>query len=140
MFYYNQQMKINIIKVYITTACLCTLHCYMFRHFFHVIVRQSTGVLLSPQPGQEGKKLQRPNFNVCKPLKKKNSESCPSNQVSAAAMTSGSEEKWRLFNCFFQSGRARDLSAPLYSQCLAKSHNVLQLAAVENVIYTIKML
>ena len=36
--------------------------------------------------------------NFCKPLKKKkNSEVCPSNHVSA------SEEKWRPFNCFFQS-------------------------------------
>ena len=39
--------------------------------------------------------------NFCKPLTK-NSESCPSNQVSAAAMTSASDEKWRTFNCFFQ--------------------------------------
>ena len=38
--------------------------------------------------------------NVCKPLKK-NSEGCPSNQVSAAAMTSASDEKWRHFNCLF---------------------------------------
>ena len=38
--------------------------------------------------------------NFCKTLKKK-SEGCPSNQVSAAAMTSASDEKWRLFNCFF---------------------------------------
>jgi len=43
----------------------------------------------------------------------KNSEGCPSNQVSAAAMTSASDEKWRPFNCFFHSGRAKDLSAPL---------------------------
>jgi len=40
--------------------------------------------------------------NFCKALKK-NSEGCPSNQVSAAAMTSVSDEKWRPFNCFFQS-------------------------------------
>ena len=40
--------------------------------------------------------------NFCKPLKQ-NSEDCPSNQVSAAAMTSASEEKWRSFNFFFQS-------------------------------------
>ena len=33
----------------------------------------------------------------------KNSESCPPGQVSAAAMTSASYEKWRQFNCFFQS-------------------------------------
>ena len=41
-------------------------------------------------------------FNFYKPLKN-NSEGCPSNQVSAAAMTSASDEKWRTFNCFFQS-------------------------------------
>jgi len=27
-----------------------------------------TGVLISPQPDQEGNKLQRPNSNLCKPL------------------------------------------------------------------------
>ena len=32
---------------------------------------------------------------------KKKSEGCPSNQVSAAGMTSTSDEKWRPFNCFF---------------------------------------
>ena len=76
------------------------------------------GVPISPQPDQEGNKLQRPNSNFCKPLKT-NSEGCPSNQVSAAAMTSASDEKWRPFNCFFQSVRAKDLSAPLYI-CLFK--------------------
>ena len=45
----------------------------------------------------------------------KNSEDCPSDQVSAAAMTCASDEKWRPFNSFFQSGRAKDLSAPLYN-------------------------
>ena len=40
--------------------------------------------------------------NFCKPHKK-NSEGCLSNQVSTAAMTSMSDEKWRPFNCFFQS-------------------------------------
>jgi len=48
----------------------------------------------------------------CKALKN-SSEVCPSNQVRGAAMTSASDEKWRPFNCFFQSGRAKDLSAPL---------------------------
>jgi len=38
--------------------------------------------------------------NFCKPLKKKSG--CPSNQISAAAMTSASDKKWRTFNCFFQ--------------------------------------
>jgi len=41
--------------------------------------------------------------NFCKPLKK-NSEGCPSNLVSVAAMTSPSDEKWRPFNCFFSPG------------------------------------
>jgi len=34
----------------------------------------------------------------------KNSGSCPSNQVSATAMTSASDEKWRPFNRFFSPG------------------------------------
>ena len=41
--------------------------------------------------------------NFCKPLKTK-SEICPSNLVSAAAMASASEEKWRPFNCFSFQG------------------------------------
>jgi len=48
------------------------------------------------------KKLQQPNSNFCKPLKII-SEVCPSNQISAAAMTSASDEKRRPFNCFFFS-------------------------------------
>ena len=40
--------------------------------------------------------------NFCKPLKKK-SEGFPANQISAAAMTSASDEKWPPFNCLFQS-------------------------------------
>ena len=40
--------------------------------------------------------------NFCKPLKKI-SEGCPFNQVSGAAITSASDEKWLPFNCFFQS-------------------------------------
>jgi len=42
---------------------------------------------------------------------KKKSEVCPWNEVPAVAMTSASDEKWRPFNFFFQSGRAKDLSA-----------------------------
>ena len=38
--------------------------------------------------------------------KKKNSEGCQSNQVSAAAMTSTSDEKWRPFNFFFNPGNS----------------------------------
>ena len=78
------------------------------------------GVPISPLPDQEGNKLQRPNSefiqytphkaqynflachsDFCKPLKKKNSESCPPNHVSAAGMTYASDEKWLTFNCFF---------------------------------------
>jgi len=80
--------------------------------------RRYEGMLISSWPDQEGNKLQRPNSwfiqltlhevqynylarcsNFCK-LLKNNSECCPSNQVSAAAMTSTSEKKWRHFNCF----------------------------------------
>ena len=38
--------------------------------------------------------------NLFKALKK-HSKGCPSNQVSATAMTSASDEKWRPFNCVF---------------------------------------
>ena len=41
--------------------------------------------------------------NFFKPLKR-NSDSCPSNHVSVAAMTSASDEKWQIFNCFFSPG------------------------------------
>jgi len=50
------------------------------------------------RPG--GKQATATNSNFCKPLKN-NSEGCPSNQVSAAAMTSALDEKLRPFNCFF---------------------------------------
>ena len=42
--------------------------------------------------------------NFCKPSKKKKNSERLSNQVSAAAMTSASDEKWRPFNCFFSPG------------------------------------
>ena len=41
--------------------------------------------------------------NFCKTLKK-NTEGCPSNQVSAAPMTSVSGKKWWPFNCFSVQG------------------------------------
>jgi len=49
--------------------------------------------------------------NFCKPLKK-NSEGCSSNQVSAAAMTSVSDEKWRPFICFSVQGTGGSLTGP----------------------------
>jgi len=42
--------------------------------------------------------------NFCMPIKKKNSEGCPSNQVYGAAMICASDEKWRPFICFFSPG------------------------------------
>ena len=58
-----------------------------------------------------GRKLQRPKFNFCKPLKK-NSEGCLSNWVSVAAMTSVSNEKLRPFNCFFSQVGLRTYQHP----------------------------
>ena len=43
---------------------------------------------------------------------KKNSEICPSNQVSAAAMPSLSDEKWRPFNCFSVQGTGGSPTGP----------------------------
>jgi hypothetical protein len=43
--YYNQQTHICIIPVCITTVSLCSLHCYMFRHF-PVTIRQFTTIAL----------------------------------------------------------------------------------------------
>jgi len=82
---------------------------------------QYEGVLISPYPEQDqATKLgiywtysprRSIQFlalcsNFCKPhkKKKKNSEGCPSNHVSAAAKTSASDEKWRPYNCFFSPG------------------------------------
>ena len=48
--------------------------------------------------------------NFCKPLKE--SKFCQSNQVSAAAMTSASEEKWRTFNCFSVQGKGISPTGP----------------------------
>ena len=59
-----------------------------------------------------GRKLARATKIELSQATQKNSENCPSNHFSAAAMTSASDEKWRPFNCFFSPGRAKDLSAP----------------------------
>ena len=56
-------------------------------------------------------------LNFCKPLKKKkNTESFPSNQISATAVTSASDEKWRRFNCFFIRVELSSYQNPLYVQ------------------------
>ena len=49
--------------------------------------------------------------NFCKPLKNK-SERCPSNNVSAAAMTSTSDEKWRPSIDFSVQGTAGSPTGP----------------------------
>ena len=80
-----------------------------------------TGVLISPYPDQEGNKLQRPNSNFCKPLKKK------FRKLSVQPGHRGNNDlrvgrKMVTFQLFFQSGRAKDLSAPLTSfHCSIKS-------------------
>jgi len=40
-------MHTYIIKVYITTVCLCDLYSYMFRHFCVIIREFTTNALLS---------------------------------------------------------------------------------------------
>ena len=70
------------------------------------------GVLISPQPDQEGNKLQRPNSNFCKPLKK-------FRRLSVQPGLRGSNDlrvarKMATFQLFFLVGWAKDLSAPLY--------------------------
>ena len=49
--------------------------------------------------------------NLYKPLKKI-PECCPSNQVSAAAINSVSDEKWRHFNCFLVQGAGGSPTGP----------------------------
>jgi len=50
------------------------------------------------RPGR--KQATATKFKLLQAIQKK-SESFPSNQVSAAAMTSASDKKWRPFNSFF---------------------------------------
>ena len=68
-------------------------------------------MMINPYPDQEGNELQRPNSNFCKPLKN-NSEGCPFNQVSNAAMTSPSDENWQTFNFFFRRIELRAYQDP----------------------------
>ena len=56
---------------------------------------------------------------LCKPLKN-NSEGCPSNQVSEAAMTSASDEKWRTYNCFFSRVGLRTYQHPGIVLCVCE--------------------
>ena len=70
-------------------------------------------MLTSPLPDQEGNKLQRTNSNFCKPLKKN------FKRLSVQPDLRGSNDlrvgrKMATFQLLFQSGRAKDLSVPLY--------------------------
>ena len=77
------------------------------------IICNVPGCLYVLSPTRKERSYNDQNFTFAS-HSKKNSESCRSNQFSATAMTSTSDENWRPFNCFFQSGRSKDLSAPLY--------------------------
>ena len=56
----------------------------------------------------------------CKP-----SESCPSNQVSATAMTSASDEKWRPYNCFSAQGTGCSPTGPDPEKIISEEYAVL---------------
>ena len=64
-------------------------------------------------------------LNFASHSKKKKSEDCPINQVSAAAINSASDEKWRPLNCFFSRVGLRTYQHPcifmpvrIYNSCL----------------------
>ena len=63
------------------------------------------------RPGRKQATATKPQ--ILQATQKKKSEGCPSNQVSAAAMSSASEEKWRSFNCFFSRVGLRTYQHPV---------------------------
>ena len=63
-----------------------------------------TRVLISPWPYEERNKLQRPNSNFPSHSKKKKSEGCPSNQVSAGSNDLHVGRKMATFQLFFSVG------------------------------------
>ena len=87
------------------------MHIYS-KTYFPLICR-STGVLINPQPDQEGNKLQLPNSNFCKHSKKFRKLSVqPGLRESNDLRVGGKMAKFQFF--FFQYGRAKDLVALLY--------------------------
>jgi len=98
------------LSIYIGTYVFCAMHCNIWGGADKSLARpgrkQATATKLriysTYSPWSSIHFLARCS-NFCKPLKKKNSEGCLSNQVSTAAMTSASDEKWGPFKCFFQS-------------------------------------
>ena len=97
-------------------------------------------MLISPYPDQEGNKLQRPNSNFCKPLKKKK-------KIRKLSVQPGVRDsndlrvglKMTTFQLFFQSGRANDLSAPLYQfkRHLNESNLIFDVCKVERFLYSV---
>jgi len=101
--------------LFILNVCAC-VHFIQHAKPMRPIVRRGADKSLA-RPGREQATATKPGIystysprssihfsprysNFCKPLRKK---VLPSNLVSAAAMTSASDEKWRNINCFFQS-------------------------------------
>jgi hypothetical protein len=99
-------------------CCICFVDC--------------TGVLISPYPDQEGNKLQRPNSNFCKPLKRKKERKKENKKFRSLSVQPGLcssndlrvGRKMATFQLFFQSGRATDLSVPLYKLTAADQTRV----------------
>ena len=119
MFHNTSVFYIGFIDVIISLKT--TLADRHMSKYWHNVLKKynfniNTEMLIIPKPDQEGKSYSDQTLSFARHSKKKKTEICPSNQVYAAAMTSGSDEKWRTFNLFFQSGRAKDLSASLYNE------------------------
>ena len=112
--------------VWVAGHCLDSYHfgANQVPHVISLLPKLCTGVLMSPQPDQEGNKLQRPNSNFCKPLKN-NSEVCPSNHFSAAATNSASDENWRPFNCFYIRVGLRTYQHPCTSSYVTLLHKTV---------------
>ena len=110
---YVQILWMNI-RMYVCTYCVCVCVCvcmYVWGGADKSLARPGRKQATATKLGIYSTHSPRSSIhflanchNFCKPLKKKNSEGCPSNQVSAAAMTSASDEKWRPFNFFFSPG------------------------------------
>jgi len=71
--------------------------------------------------------------------RKNNSEGCPSNHVSAAAMTSASDEKWRPFNCFFSRVGLRTYQHPCSASTPKRSRDVLSISEKVKILDTIEI-
>ena len=85
------------------------VHFYVWVYIKYIYIYRSADKSLA-RPG--GNKVQRPNSNFCKPLKKKfRSLSIQPGLRDSNDLHVG--RKMATFQLFFQSGRVKDLSAPL---------------------------